>query len=440
VSAAADLFTVAWQPETEIQSQAVLRSPSLHRFAVFTAVLTFVLLGAGGLVTSHGVGMAVPDWPNTFGYNMFFFPFSQWVGGVFYEHSHRLIASGVGLCTTILAVWLYGKRARLFLRWLGAALLVLGLGTLVAMPGRWRDGAVPVVSGLAALISSFVWTGNEPARSWLRRLGVIAFFAVVGQGVLGGMRVVLFKDQIGIFHATLAQLFFALACAIALFTSRWWEQRFGSPWGGEARTLQAKVVGPSKPLAWLCFCTVALILGQLVLGATMRHQHAGLAIPDFPLAYGRIWPAVDAQSIALYNQQRIEVLDANAITAFQVELQMVHRLVALGILCLVIGSAWVARRELGPRHFAARFTLIWVALIVVQALLGAATIWSRKAADIATAHVLVGALSLAFGSILSIILSAEIATARKCSPIPARQSAQSTGPFAAPATSGASNN
>ena len=89
----------------------------------------------------------------------------------------------------------------------------------------------------------------------------------------------------------------------------------------------------------------------------MRHQHAGLAIPDFPLAYGRIRPAVDAQSIAHYNQQRIEVLDANAITAFQVELQMVHRVTAIGILCLVICSAWVARRELGPRHFASRLTI-----------------------------------------------------------------------------------
>src|SRR5204862_7020964 len=115
-SAAADLFTVVWQSETESKSQASLRSPALHRFAIFTALLTLVLLGAGGLVTSHGVGMAVPDWPNTFGYNMFFFPFSQWVGGGCYEHSHRLIASAVGLCTTILAVWLYGKRARLFLR------------------------------------------------------------------------------------------------------------------------------------------------------------------------------------------------------------------------------------------------------------------------------------------------------------------------------------
>ncbi|HYG33496.1 MAG TPA: hypothetical protein VEC99_01850, partial [Clostridia bacterium] len=84
----------------------------LHQFALFTAFATFALVGLGGLVTSHGVGMAVPDWPNTYGYNMFFFPISQWVGGIFYEHTHRLLASGVGLLTTILALWLYGKKSR----------------------------------------------------------------------------------------------------------------------------------------------------------------------------------------------------------------------------------------------------------------------------------------------------------------------------------------
>ena len=111
-------------------------NPWLYRFAVLTALATLALLGIGGLVTSHGVGMAVPDWPNTYGYNMFLFPPSKWVGGIFYEHSHRLVASGVGLLTTILAVWL----------WLA-----------------------------------------EPRR-WLRWLGVSAFFAVVLQGVLGGLR------------------------------------------------------------------------------------------------------------------------------------------------------------------------------------------------------------------------------------------------------------
>ena len=82
-------------------------NPWLHRFAVLTALATLALLGVGGLVTSHGVGMAVPDWPTTYGYNMFFFPISKWTGGIFYEHSHRLVASGVGLLTTLLAVWLW---------------------------------------------------------------------------------------------------------------------------------------------------------------------------------------------------------------------------------------------------------------------------------------------------------------------------------------------
>src|SRR5688572_10938498 len=116
--------------------------PWLHRFAVLTAGATLLLICVGGVVTSKGVGLAVPDWPTTFGYNMFFFPWSKWVGGVFYEHSHRLVASGVGLLTTILAVWL--------------------------------------------------WIKEE--RKWVRWLGVIAFVAVVGQGVLGGLRVTELKD------------------------------------------------------------------------------------------------------------------------------------------------------------------------------------------------------------------------------------------------------
>src|SRR5262245_6568203 len=91
----------------------------LHRFAAFTAAATLFLIWVGGLVTSHGAGMAVPDWPTTFGYNMFFFPVSKWVGGIFYEHSHRLVASGVGMLTVILAAWLWLREKRRGLRWLG---------------------------------------------------------------------------------------------------------------------------------------------------------------------------------------------------------------------------------------------------------------------------------------------------------------------------------
>jgi cytochrome c oxidase assembly protein subunit 15 len=403
---------------------------ALHRFAVFTAVLTLLLLGAGGLVTSHGVGMAVPDWPNTFGYNMFFFPFSQWVGGVFYEHSHRLIASGVGLCTAILAIWLHGRKARPVLRWIGLGLLVLSAGSAFAFPARWADAIVLGLSGAAALGSSFVWPRCEPAGRWLRRLGLVALVAVVLQGVLGGLRVVLFKDQIGIFHATLAQLFFALTCAIALFTSRWWEKRFGSPWGETPVSLghalgdriplphalshweRKESAGNSTRLSWFCFATTVLILGQLVLGATMRHQHAGLAIPDFPAAYGRLWPATDSQSVAHYNQQRIEVLDVNPITAIQIEMQMLHRVAAVAIFAGVVVSAWTARRQFGRATTVSRLTLGWVGLVLAQVLLGAATIWSNKAADIATAHVLVGALSLTVGTSLCIILQKQRALMR----------------------------
>jgi len=372
--------------------QAQIRR-ALHRFALLTAVAAFLLLGAGGLVTSHGVGMAVPDWPNTYGYNMFFFPVSRWVSGIFYEHTHRLMASLVGLLTTILAIWLHGANARPLLRWTGMGLLLLGPGVAALAPGHGADAVVLAVTGLAAFGASLVWPQCPPAPLWLRWLGSLAFFGVVLQGLLGGLRVVLLRDQIGIFHATLAQLFFALICAIALFTSQWWLS-------GRAHHVAAR---SAARLPLLFTLATTLILCQLVLGATMRHQHAGLAIPDFPLAYGKLWPATDPAAVMHYNQQRLEVTDANPITAVQIILQMVHRVMALLILVLVAFSAWLSRRRLGPTAVATRLALGWCGLILAQALLGAATIWSNKAADMATAHVLVGALALALGVIQCII-------------------------------------
>jgi cytochrome c oxidase assembly protein subunit 15 len=117
---------------------------------------------------------------------------------------------------------------------------------------------------------------------------------------------------------------------------------------------------------------------------------------------------MDAQSVASYNQRRLEVVDLNPITSFQIALQMVHRLVAALILLGVAGSAWLAWRTTGLRSLVTRLSLGWVALILVQALLGVATIWSNKAADIATAHVLVGALALATSAALSIILTKDL--------------------------------
>ena len=321
-------------------------NPWLHRFAVLTALATLALLGVGGLVTSHGVGMAVPDWPNTYGYNMFLFPPSKWVGGIFYEHSHRLVASGVGLLTTILAGWL--------------------------------------------------WFAES--RRWLRWLGVTAFFGVVLQGVLGGLRVVLFKDQIGIFHAALAQLFFALVCALALFTSRWCLQHQSPTRQGANAVSERAGSEIGAPLRQLFLVTTILIFLQLILGATMRHQHAGLAIPDFPLAYGKLWPAMDADAVAAYNARRLEVTTANPITATQIALQMAHRLMAIVILVCAGALALRVTRSSRSAAFPLRqITFFWLGFIFLQAGLGVWTIWSQKAADVATAHVLVGALSLVTG-------------------------------------------
>jgi heme a synthase len=408
-------------------------SRGIHRFALLTAAATFLLLGAGGLVTSHGVGMAVPDWPNTFGYNMFFFPVSQWVGGVFYEHTHRLLASGVGLLTLILALWLHGKSARRFLRWTGVVLLGCGLITILGMPLRRADAFVLALAGTVAVAASLLWPRGEPASPWLRRLGQVALAAVTLQGVLGGLRVVLFKDQIGIFHATLAQLFFVLLCAMALFTSSWWQQRFAKPVQLPGSASGSSSIGLSG-LTYVCVATAALILLQLILGATMRHQHAGLAVPDFPLAYGKLWPPMDSQSVSLYNQRRIEVVAANSITSFQIGLHMAHRLLAMCILGAVGFAAWLARRRVGSRHVVSRLALIWLGLIVLQAALGAATIWSNKAADVATAHVLIGALSLACGSLLSILLVAQFKRSpRVTQAVQARTPSASFSPHPSPA-------
>src|SRR5438874_9658522 len=116
----------------------------LNRFAWLSAVATLLLICSGGMVTSKGVGLAVPDWPTTFGYNMFLFPVSKWIGGIFFEHTHRLIASTVGVLTLILAVWL--------------------------------------------------WFAESPR--WVRMLGLLAVGVVILQGILVCLRVTMLKDQI----------------------------------------------------------------------------------------------------------------------------------------------------------------------------------------------------------------------------------------------------
>lgn len=310
--------------------------PWLFAFAVVVALSTLGLIGMGGLVTSHGVGMAVPDWPTTYGYNMFLFPIAQWIGGIFYEHSHRLYASVVGMLTVILGVWL-----------------------------GWK----------------------EPRR-WLKGLGALAVLLVIFQGVLGGLRVVWLMDELGIVHATLAQLFLVLMSAIAVFCSRWWIE-------GTDPVQAAVIPRGMRRLVWF---TTALIFAQLVLGATMRHQHAGLAVPDFPLAYGRLWPATDPESITQYNRARLEIWDYAPVTAAHIWMHMGHRLMALVIVIFAVTTAWKTWGGVARPAWVRRGVGVWLGMIFLQACLGAATVWSNKAADVATLHVVMGAATLVWGA------------------------------------------
>ncbi len=309
---------------------------SLFWFAVINAFATFLLIGLGGLVTSHEAGMSVPDWPTSYGYNMFALPFKFWQGLAFFEHTHRLLASVVGFLTTILAVWLWLK----------------------------------------------------DHRKWMHWLGITAFLLVIVQGILGGLRVRLQMDDLGIPHGAIAQVFLVLTCAIALFTSRWWHGTETEPQQTVPRGLRSHVL----------FVTI-LIFIQLIIAATMRHQHAGLAIWDFPLAHGKIWPDTSPAAIAEYNAHRPPGILGNPIAAFEVNLQMIHRLVAYALFLGVLAVPFMARKRLGGADGLTKFAWFWLALISVQIGLGAWTIWSNKAADITTLHVMGGALSLLTGAL-----------------------------------------
>ncbi|HEY2432573.1 MAG TPA: COX15/CtaA family protein [Vicinamibacterales bacterium] len=287
-----------------------------HRFAKAVAACTVLLITAGGMVTSTDSGLSVPDWPTTYGWNMFTFPLSKWVGGIRYEHTHRLIASTVGFLTIVLAVW------------------------------TWRV---------------------EP-RAWVRRLGFAALGAVILQGVLGGITVLLFlPPAVSIGHAGLAQIFFCLTVTLALVTSPGWTY----------------TVDPvdDRMLRRVAAVTTALIYSQILIGATMRHNAAGLAIPDFPLAFGHLIPPVWNAKVAL---------------------NFAHRVGAL-----VVTTAIVATSSHVLYHHPRRRELAWPALLLlglvaVQITLGAFVVWSGRNPAINTAHVVNGAAVLGTSLVLTL--------------------------------------
>jgi heme a synthase len=287
---------------------------SLHRFAVFVAIATVVLIYVGGLVTSTDSGLAVPDWPLSYGQ-----VFPRMVGGVFYEHGHRMVAASVGFLTVILAIW----------TWL------------------------------------------RERRKWVRRVGLLALVAVICQGLLGGITVLfLLPTAVSVGHAGLAQIFLCLTVSLAVFTSRGWRQR------------QPRLDDSGTPrLRALTVLTTAVIYGQILLGALVRHTGSGLAIPDFPLAFGRLVPEVFTRQILI---------------------QYIHRIGALVVTVCVVWAVSAVLRRYRSEPWLVRPAILLASALALQIFLGAETVWSGKAVIPATLHVAVGATTLAASVILTL--------------------------------------
>jgi cytochrome c oxidase assembly protein subunit 15 len=287
-----------------------------HRYAKLVAACTVLLIAAGASVTSTDSGLSVPDWPTTYGWNMFAFPLSKMVGGIRYEHTHRLIASTVGFMTIVLAIW------------------------------TWR----------------------VESRRWVRWLGVACLGAVILQGVLGGITVLFFlPPAVSIGHAGLAQIFFCLTVTLAVVTSPGWKATVNlvdDPMLGRMATL-----------------TTVLIYTQILIGATMRHNGAGLAIPDFPWSFGHAIPPIWNARIAV---------------------NFAHRVGALVVtLAILATSSHVLYHHRGRRELVRPAVLI-LALLAVQVTLGAFVIWSGRDVVVNSLHVVNGAAVLGTSLVLTL--------------------------------------
>jgi cytochrome c oxidase assembly protein subunit 15 len=241
------------------------------------------------------------------------------VGGVFYEHGHRLVAAFVGMLTV----------------------------TLVVLLSRW-----------------------EP-RAWVRWFARGALLVVLLQGLLGGLTVLWqLPTAVSVTHACLAQTFFCLTVVLAVCTAPGWYTGTMFP------------ADPAQPsLRWLATGVTGVVFLQLFLGALMRHKGAGLAIADFPLAFGRLWPPMESPAVVIH---------------------FLHR---LGAVLVTLCMAWAVARILRYYRTELRLrrpALLLVGLLVVQLALGALTIWTRRAIIPVTAHVAVGAAVLAMSLILTL--------------------------------------
>jgi len=281
-----------------------------------TVMMTVILLSAGALVTSTGSGLAVPDWPLSYGQ---FFP--PMIGGILYEHGHRLIAGAVAI--------------------------------------------------LAVIQAACIWKFEE--RTQVKRLALFSVIVVLSQATLGGLTVLLrLPPSVSVSHACLAQIFFSTVCVIALLTSQYWRNFKAS-----------KEVASDHVLQWAVLVLPVAFFIQLLMGATMRHTGAGLAIPDFPRSFGQWVPPTFTQPILIHFGHRVGALTMVVLVSLVV--MRIYRKHSLKL--DLIGAAGLLS-----------------AFVAMQIMMGAIIIWLRKPVPLTTAHLVVGASCLATSVVLAVLV------------------------------------
>jgi cytochrome c oxidase assembly protein subunit 15 len=304
-------------------------SPWPHRLAVALVAVTFPLIWIGGLVTTYDAGMAVPDWPSTYGYNLFLYPWQTWLFGpwdLLIEHGHRLWASLAGMVTIalVIAEWCYDD------------------------------------------------------RRWTRWVSLAALAGIIGQGVLGGMRVRMDDVLFARIHGCVGPAFFALVVALAVFTSARWRS-----------TEPAREISKGDQLRRLAVATTALAYLQLVLGSALRHMPVAATPRDFRAA------AMFHVLVAAALMIQVTLLVVRVVRSARGEGALVRPAAGL-LVCMLLQIAlglgtWIVKYGWpvwlgGGEHLAA---------FVVQA-------ESRLQAHVTTAHVAVGSLILALSLVIAL--------------------------------------
>jgi len=246
-------------------------------------------------------------------------------------------------------------------------------GTRERVNARRRGEPDASFVGFLTLILA-AWASLAEKRRWVRNLALAALGTVIAQGLLGGLTVLLLlPTAISMAHACLAQTFFCLIISITLFTSPQWKH--GLPrvsHTADSRTMRLPI---------LCAMTSAAIYIQLLLGALMRHTDSGLAIKDFPLAFGRIIPPFTSSHVAIHFS---------------------HRVGAVLVASMIVWTFYRIRHDYRDYSLLSRPASLLFSLLWVQLLLGASTVWSQKGVIITTTHVVTGALVLGTSVLLTL--------------------------------------